>query len=89
MKYSIFYELAEFPDYMANDKEKLLQDFGNRLKKMRIAKGYSTRVFAYRADIAHSTVTKLEAGETNPSLTILLQLADALETDLNTLVGRK
>ncbi|RPD39454.1 helix-turn-helix domain-containing protein [Chitinophaga barathri] len=59
------------------------------IQKIRLAKGYSTRVFAYRADIAHSTVEKLEAGEMNPSLIILLKLAEALETDLNTLAGKK
>ena len=89
MKYSIFSELPEFSVYMANDKEKILRDFGERIQKMRLAKGYSTRVFAYRADIAHSTVEKLEAGEMNPSLIILLKLAEALETDLNTLAGKK
>ncbi|MGX5819215.1 helix-turn-helix domain-containing protein [Chitinophaga lutea] len=72
---------------MANDKEKILRELGSRIQKMRLEKGYSTRVFAYRADIAHSTVEKLESGEMNPSFIVLLKLAEALEVDLKMLTG--
>lgn len=71
---------------MADEKEKILAEFGKRLQELRIAKGYSTRKFADKADIAHGTVEKLETGKMNPSLIILLKLTEALDVDLNTLV---
>jgi transcriptional regulator with XRE-family HTH domain len=64
---------------------KILSRFGKKLAELRKAKKYSTREFADVADISHSSVIRLEAGLTNPSLTTLLKLSIALETDLNTL----
>jgi transcriptional regulator with XRE-family HTH domain len=64
---------------------KILVRFGKKLAELRKAKKYSTREFADVADISHSSVIRLEAGLTNPSLTTLLKLSAALQTDLNTL----
>jgi len=55
------------------------------LQELRKAKGLSTRDFADAANISHSSVGRLEAGLTNPTLTTLLKLADALKVDMNTL----
>jgi transcriptional regulator with XRE-family HTH domain len=74
---------------MSTNDDKLLKDFGKNLKKLRIEKGYSTRKFAIEADIAASSLGRLESGLTNPSLTTLLKLADALNVDLNKLVLRR
>ncbi|HEX5153994.1 MAG TPA: helix-turn-helix transcriptional regulator [Parafilimonas sp.] len=74
---------------MSNSNDKVLKDFGKRLQKLRIAKGLSTRKFAYEADISASSLGRLEAGQTNPSLTTLLKIAEALEVDVNTLVSGK
>lgn len=70
---------------MATKSDKILKDFGENLQKLRKAKGFSTREFAYEADIAHSSVGRLEAGESNPSLTTLIKIAEVLEVDLNQL----
>ena len=64
---------------------KILVKFGKHLSELRKAKKLSTREFADAADISHSSVIRLEAGLTNPSLTTLLKVSAALETDLNTL----
>ena len=74
---------------MSSAEDKLLKEFGKNLKKMRVEKGFSTRKFAIEADIAASSLGRLEAGLTNPSLTTLLKLADALQVDLNKLVPKK
>lgn len=74
---------------MANTNDNTLIEFGKRLYKLREKKGLSTRKFADSADISHSSVGRLEAGETNPSLTTLLKIADALGVDMNTLTGKK
>lgn len=70
---------------MGSKNEKFLKEFGKNLQKLREAKGLSTRQFAYEAEISHSSVGRLEAGLSNPTLTTLIKIADALEVDLNTL----
>ena len=70
---------------MATKTEKILKDFGENLQQLRKAKGFSTREFAYEADISHSSVGRLEEGLSNPTLTTLVKLAEALEVDLNEL----
>lgn len=74
---------------MANKNEKILKEFGKNLKKLREVKQMSTREFADEADISHSSVGRLEAGLSNPTLTTLLKLVQGLNTDLNTLVHPK
>lgn len=74
---------------MAKKNEKILKDLGKNIKKLRIEKKLSTRQFAYTADIAHSAVARLEDGLSNPTLTTLLKIAEALEVDLNGLVAGK
>jgi transcriptional regulator with XRE-family HTH domain len=74
---------------MANQNDKILKDFGKNLQKLRIKKGFSTRKFANEADISPSSLGRLEAGLSNPSLTTLLKIAEALEVDLNTLTSAK
>lgn len=59
--------------------EKILKEFGKTVKRLRLEKGLSTRQFAYDADIAHSAVARIEAGETNPTLTTFLKIANALK----------
>lgn len=74
---------------MATKTDKLLKDFGKNLQRLRIEKGFSTRKFADEAEISPSTLGRLEAGETNPTLTTLLKLGEALGVDLNRLVIKK
>jgi transcriptional regulator with XRE-family HTH domain len=70
-----------------DNSAKILAKFGENLQELRKAKNFSTREFADAAEISHSSVIRLEAGLTNPSLTTLLKLSHALQTDLNTLGG--
>lgn len=70
-----------------NNRDALvLKAFGKNLKKIREAKGFTTREFADIADIAHSQVWTLENGKGDPSLTTLLVIAQALEVSLDELV---
>jgi len=72
---------------MANNRnEKILKAFGENLKKLREAKGFTTREFADIADIAYSQVWTLESGQGDPSLTTLLAIAKALDISLDELV---
>ena len=69
--------------------DKFLSDFGKNLQRIRKAKGFSTREFAYEADISHSSVIRLEAGLTNPTLTTLIKISEALNVDVNILAMRE
>ena len=74
---------------LGNKTDKVLMEFGKNLQKLREAKGFSTRQFAYEAEISHSSVGRLEAGLSNPTMTTLIKIAEALEVDLNSLVHFK
>jgi transcriptional regulator with XRE-family HTH domain len=67
----------------ASQEDKILKEFGKKLEKLRKAKKLSYRNFAYTADLSVSYIQKLEAGDSNPSYTTLLKLAEALNVDLN------
>ena len=53
-------------------------EFGENLKKLRKQKGYSHQRLADEADIAKSTVIKIEKAKINISLDIIISLAEAL-----------
>jgi len=74
---------------LENKIDKVLTEFGKNLQKLREAKGFSTRQFADEAEISHSSVGRLEAGLSNPTMTTLIKIAEALEVDLNSLVHFK
>jgi len=74
---------------MTEKEKRYLIAFGKNLKKLRETKGLSTRQFANAAEISHSSVTRFEAGQTNPSLTALIRIAHALEVKQSTLLMTK
>lgn len=49
------------------------------LKRLRERRGFSIRQLAQRAQIAPSTISRVETGELKPSLMLVLQLCDALQ----------
>ncbi len=74
---------------MTTKEEKILKAFGKNLQQLRLERGFSTRKFAFEADISASSLGRLEAGLSNPSLTTLLKLSEALKVDLITLTSGK
>ena len=52
--------------------------FGAHFRKLREAKGYGMREFALHADMEYGTLSKIERGITNPTISTALYLADAL-----------
>jgi transcriptional regulator with XRE-family HTH domain len=68
---------------------KILIAFGNNLKRHRKSKGLSLRQFAALADIDHAMIDRYERGVTNPSLTTIARLAEALEIEAADLLEKK
>jgi len=60
-----------------------------RIKKFRSKLNISQDKLAKKANIPFCTLVKIEAGHTpNPSMEILIKIADAFEIGLDELVGR-
>ncbi|MHB8276989.1 MAG: helix-turn-helix domain-containing protein [Candidatus Humimicrobiaceae bacterium] len=60
------------------------------IKKIRKKKGLSQDKLAKLADVTLTTLVKLESGaNSNPTIKILIRLADALNVKLDDLVERK
>jgi len=66
--------------------EKTLKRFGKHLEKLRLDRNLSLRKLADIADIDFSQIHRIEKGETNPSLTMLLILAEALNVQVKDLL---
>jgi transcriptional regulator with XRE-family HTH domain len=66
--------------------EKILKKFGQHLAGLRHSKGFSLRKLGDQADVDFSQIHRIEKGEVNPSLLILISLAEALNIPLSALV---
>lgn len=60
---------------------------GARVRRIRRAQDITQEQLAARIDVAHSTVVRIEKGQTGPSLDTLFKLADALGVDPKWILG--
>lgn len=60
--------------------------FGNRLRELRKRKGFSQEGFAEHAKVHRTYLGGLERGERNPTLTVMVKIARALDVTLSRLV---
>jgi transcriptional regulator with XRE-family HTH domain len=63
--------------------------FGNHFRKLREAKGIGMREFALKADMEYSSLSKIERGVTNTTISTALYLAEALGVSHNELFDFK
>ena len=90
IKSIIFLFPLNLQDQMGNNRnDKVLKAFGKNLKKLRVAKGLTTREFADIADIAYSQVWVLESGKGDPSLSTLLAICHTLSVSLEELIPQE
>lgn len=59
--------------------EEYCKAFGVHLRKLREKKGIGMRKFALIAEMEYSQLSKIERGVTNPTISTVLALANALE----------
>jgi len=65
-----------------DNKEEVLKKFGQQLKRIRESKGITAAELARLTFMDRPHMTRLEKGGTNPTLTTLIKLADALDIEL-------
>lgn len=61
---------------------------GETVKDLREQRGYTQKELAKALNITASCLSKYEKGRTQPSMEMLIQLADALNTTTDYLLGR-
>ena len=59
----------------------------DNIKVLRKAKGLSQEELAIKLNVVRQTVSKWEQGLSVPDASMLIQIADALDTNINTLLG--
>ena len=64
-----------------NIKEK----FGERVKQLRLAKGYSQETLAAMADLDRTYIPSIEKGERNVSITVIEKIAVAFDVPITLL----
>lgn len=57
------------------------------IRKLRKAKNYSQEELAMKVNVVRQTVSKWEKGVSAPDAKMLIKIAEALDTDVNTLLG--
>jgi transcriptional regulator with XRE-family HTH domain len=61
--------------------------FGSLIRRLRTERGLTQEVLAERTDLSVSYIGFIERGENVPTLSIVLDLADALQVQAADLVG--
>jgi len=64
-----------------------IQRFGKQLQRLRTCRGLTQEQLAVKAGLVRVYVTKLEQGEHDPTLTMLVRLAKALRVSVSELLG--
>lgn len=70
-------------------KSQLLKQFGNKVKKLRQAKGWSQEELARRAGLHRTYIGSIERSERNISLINVEKIALALQVKIRDLTGDK
>ena len=74
---------------MTIKNKKLIKALGNRIKTLRIERSFSQEDLANEADIPLSQVGRIERGETNPTISTLFVICEALDIELGYLFNFK
>ena len=78
---------AQAQDASAAPRDPLQVALGQRVRRLRARRGITRKVLAQTADVSERHLANLEAGDGNPSILILQQIAQALDCALAELLG--
>lgn len=59
----------------------VMKAFGDNLKRIRLERGMTQENLAFKADIAFSSVARIEAGKINTTISTIARLAKTLGVD--------
>lgn len=79
--------LARELQMFTEEEKTLLIKVGNKIKQLRADKGISQQELAALIDYEKSNMSRLEAGNTNPTITTLNKVAKALGVPLHGLLS--
>ena len=68
------------------DKQNLLKRFGKNVKIERIKKDLTQEKLAEKMNVSQNYIANIECGKANMSLGKILELSQAIETDMNNLL---
>ena len=68
------------------EKEVLLKKLGERIRKIRKEKGITQVQLAHSMNKDQQSIQRLEAGNVNPTIYYLYEIAIGLDTSVNTLI---
>ena len=61
----------------------------NRLKELRIERGFTQKEIATKLNLTQQTYSDYETGRTNPDIEMLILIGDFLEVSIDYLLGRE
>lgn len=64
-----------------------IKDMGNRIKKLRISKGYTQQDLAKRLNVTKSVISAYETGQRSPSYEILIGISSIFKVSTDYLLG--
>lgn len=67
-------------------KEKINQNFGNKIRRLREENGYTQYDFAFECGISEAYYGRIERGEYSPSLKTIFKIARTLGISISDLV---
>ena len=67
--------------------EKAITAFGEKVRKLRIAQGMTIEEFANTSDIHVTQISRIERGESNPTLSYIYLIAEKLGVSPSELLG--
>ena len=71
---------------MQSSFENELKQFGTEIKTVRKSKKITQLQLSFLCDVDIRTIQRIEKGEFNPSLRVLMRIANALEMSLSSLI---
>lgn len=70
-------------------KDKILKQFGDKVKKLRKAKGWSQEELAKKSGLHRTYIGSIERSERNVSLINIVRIAKALSASIDKLIAKK
>jgi transcriptional regulator with XRE-family HTH domain len=70
----------------AEKNKEYLKKIGNRIRTIRKEKHLKQIELGYRCDLDKQAMSRIELGDTNPTILTLKKIADALEIDVSELL---